>query len=123
MTVTAAGPRSRMTMRALLESSSSSTDQYNQPGPKTWATKQTDLPCWAWSTARDEVVDEDKIAVVESMEMIVPLGTSIDERDRVNGIKDRAGVVIFSGIFNVESVVRRPGDLEVTMSQGESQQT
>ena len=123
MTVTAAGPRSRMTMRAKLESSSSTEDQYNQPGPLTWTTKTASLVCWAWSTARDEVVDEDKIAVIESMEMIVPLGTSIDERDRVNGIKDRAGVVIFSGIFNVEAVVRRPGHIEVTMSQGESKQT
>lgn len=110
-------------MRALVESSSASLDQYNQPGPKTWSTKTASVPCWAWSTTRSEVVDEDKIAVVEGMKMIVPLGTSIDERDRVNGIADREGAAIFTGIFDVEAVQRRPGHIDVTMSQGESQQT
>ena len=112
-----------MTMRALLESYISTEDDYNQVGAKTWSTKTTDLVCWAWSQSRTEVFDQQKVAVVEALKMIVPLGTSIDERDRVNGIKDRDGNVIFSGIFGIEAVQRKPGHVEVTLSGAEGQQS
>jgi hypothetical protein len=60
---------------------------------------------------------------METLKMIVPLGTSIDERDRVNGITDRDSNVVYSGIFSIDAVQRKPGHIEVSLSQGESQQT
>ena len=121
--MTSPGSRSRMTLRAKLERFTHTEDQYNQVGKKTWTTKTASLVCWAWSLSRSEVFDQQKVAVVESLKMIVPLGTSIDERDRVNGIKDRDDNVIFSGIFGIEAVQRKPGHVEVTLSGAEGQQS
>lgn len=107
--------RQRMTQRALVQRATSVTDDYGNPGSATWATHIASLACWLWSQVEREVLDTRKSAVVEDLRMIVPSGTDITEKDRINGVTDRRGDVVRAGILVIESVVNRRSHLELVV--------
>ena len=113
--------RSRMVHRATVErDSSGGRDQWGQEQPPQWATLHAALPCFAWVRAdriKGERVTADTTAVIEDLRMIVPLGTSINETDRVSTIKNRAGIELHRGPMGIESVTYHHSHLEVALVQ------
>lgn len=105
-----------MTMRASLERNAAIgvPDEYGNPSPASW-TALTTVPAWLWTTADREVMDARKTAVVEDTRMIVPRGTDVTAKDRVNGVKDRRGRDVRPGIFMIESVINRRDHLELML--------
>jgi hypothetical protein len=111
------GARARMTMRARVEQLRGSpgetpvpTDDWGDPGipagPSTlWETKTDAVPCWFWVTQEREMTGPDATAVVEDFWMIVPKRADIVEQNRINGVTDRRGVVLYAGALLIESVV------------------
>lgn len=76
----------------------------------TWATLQADVPCWAWFDAerRPELqTDGDRPTAVEDRRVMVPVGTTVKEGDRVLSVKDRLGAVIHTGPMLIDLVGRR----------------
>jgi hypothetical protein len=103
-----------MTMRAAVERAVVVEDEYGQPGPPAWGAYIAALPCWLYSSAEREVMGE-KTAVIEDLKLLVPKATDITERDRLNGVVDRRGVVISPGVHIIESVQRRKRHLELSV--------
>ena len=109
------GSRQRMTQRALVQRATTVDDEYGMPGPAAWATHIASLACWLYSRVEREVMDSRKTAVVEDLRLLVPKGTDVTERDRINGVLDRRGSTIRSGILLIESVVNRRSHLELVV--------
>ena len=107
--------RSRMTHRVLVQRATTVDDEYGMPGPSTWATHIASLACWFWQRAEREVMDTNKTAIVEDLRMIVPKGTDLSEKDRINGVTDRRGTVIRTGLMGIESVISRRQHLELAL--------
>lgn len=105
-----------MTMRAALERNTAlgTPDEYGNPSPPAWAALVT-VPAWLWTTVDREVIDNAKTAIVEDTRMIVPKGTDVTAKDRVNGVTDRRGTTIRPGIWIIDSVVGRRDHLELAL--------
>lgn len=84
------------------------------PSAATWNVLAAGVPVWSWSTLEREVLGE-KAAVVEDLRAIVPRGTDVTERDRLNGITDRRGNVVRPGPLMIEAVVNRRDHLELVL--------
>jgi hypothetical protein len=115
--------RSRMTQRTTIERLAAppappgDEDEWGGdplPSAGQWNVLAGDVACWSWSTVEKEVQAE-KIAVVEDLRAIVPKGTDVTERDRLNGIRDRIGTVIKPGVLLIEAVVNRRTHLELVL--------
>lgn len=108
-------------MRAALERNTAlgTPDDYGNPSPAAWAALAT-VPAWIWTTTDREVINGQKTAVVEDTRMIVPKGTDVTAKDRVNGVVDRRGTTIRPGVWLIESVVNRRDHLELALRGIES---
>lgn len=91
-------------------------DPYGHPAPPDWQVLHAALPCWLSSTAKREVADGDKVAAVEDLRVLVPAGTDVTERDRVNGVVDRLGNTVDGRVMQIDGVVRRQGHLELLVT-------
>lgn len=113
--------RSRMVHRATVQrDSAGGRDKWGQEQAAQWVTRHASLPCFAWvrlSRAQSERITADYTAVIEDLRMIVPLGTSINETDRVTVIKNRAGDELFPGPMGIDSVTYHHTHLEVALVQ------
>lgn len=114
---TSAAVRQRMTHRALVErDGQTAVDGYGAGGVPAWQTHIAVLPCFFYveqtRTANDEIVQRG-ITVQENLRMIVPLGTDITERDRINGVSKRDGTAVYAEVMNVLSVTPHHDHLEV----------
>lgn len=113
--------RSRMTQRATVERDQTdplvdTTDSGN-PEPPDWQTHIEALPCWLYSSAGREAVEPQRVAVVEDIRLLVPLGSDVTERDRVNGIVDRLGSSILADLMNIRTVLRKRDHLELMLTR------
>lgn len=115
--------RSRMTQRTTIErlaappAPPADEDEWGGeplPGAGTWNVLANDVAIWSWSSVEKETMAE-KVAVVEDLRAIVPKGTDVTERDRLNGIRDRTGAVIRAGVLIIEAVVNRRSHLELVL--------
>jgi hypothetical protein len=110
-----------MTMRARVEQLAigvaGATDDWGNPEPATtlWELKIDALPCWFWTTAEREPTGPDSTKVVEDMRMIIPRGSAVKERDRINGVVDRLGNPIREGLLMIESVTNHRDHIELTL--------
>lgn len=110
--------RSRMTQRALVErdTQTESSDSGNPLAPE-WEVYLEELPCWLYSSAGREAVDENRTAVVEDIRLMVPMRTDVTERDRINGITDRLGATVLDGICNIRSVLFKRDHMELLLTR------
>jgi hypothetical protein len=104
--------RGRMTLRALVERDANLGGVTSKGYAKgaDWETHIEALPCYVWSKQRQgaqERADAVRTVVIDEIRMIVPKGTDITERDRVNGVTDRLGNPYLSGILNIRGVQER----------------
>lgn len=112
----AAATRSSMTQRCAVERDGAATDDEGNPAAPAWSSHIASLSCrFFHGTAEREVIDSDRSVVVEDSRMYVPLGTDITEADRINGVTDRLGNAIHSGLFNIRAVTRRATHLELLL--------
>lgn len=110
--------RSRMTQRAhVIRETAGATDDYGNPAPGSWATHIPSLPCWLYGSTEREAVSEERVAVVADLKLMVPLSADVTEQDRINGITDRIGTVIESGVLGVETVLRKRTHQQLTLSR------
>ena len=80
-----------------------------------WSDHLTALPCRAWTSAGREQLDATTSVVAEDMRCIVQLGTDITEQDRLNGVTDKDGNPIISGLVGIRAVIRRTDHLELML--------
>lgn len=108
-------------MRALVERyTDGATDDSGNPAPGTWATHVAAMPCMLYSSAGREAVTEDRTVAVVDLKLLAPLTASVTTDDRVNGITDRLGAAIFTGIARIEAVLRKRTHLELSLTRVDS---
>ena len=107
-------------MRADVErDTASGTDAYGLPVKPVFTALAT-IPCFVYSRQRREVVDGDKSALVEDMRALFALDANVAEGDEFSNVKDRLGVVILSGRFQLETLQRKHRHLEAGLLRVQS---
>ncbi len=101
--------RSLMTMRAQVERSATGTrtDWGTDAAPQ-FVPAANDVPIRVWSKSRREARDDSKIATIEDMRGIAPIGADIQEGDRLS-ITNRLAETLFGGPLAVDSISRHSG--------------
>lgn len=95
----------------------STTTDWNTPVKPDWQTHLLNVKCFLWSRNKREAIDEEKIAVIEDLRCMMPLGTDVTEKDRIANVKDRQGVTIVSGSFDVQGLMRKHDHLELVLEK------
>lgn len=96
----------RLTMRADVERNvSTGTDSYGHPVTPDFQPLAT-INCFAWSPSSREVQDGDKVAAIEDVRIMLPLGADVTENDEIARITSKAGVVLFAGRYRVDGPVQ-----------------
>lgn len=114
------GARSAMTHRAdIQQNTATAVDDYGNPVPPVWETHST-MPCRAYTKVRKEVVDGDKIVLVEDLKALFSLNSGVSESYRIANITDRLGTVLFSGPLDILTVQRRGNHLEASLDRHQS---
>lgn len=109
-----------MTHRADVQNNTASgLDAYGNPVAPTWAALST-LPCRAYTKVRKEVIDGDKIVLVEDLKALLPLKAAIVESYRIANIKDRLSVVLFAGPLIIRTLQRRGNHIEASLERIQS---
>lgn len=90
-------------------------DAYRNPVKPTWTDDAAATPCFAWTSARRESQDGEKVAVLEDLRAIFPASADVTERVRVKEIRDRAGAVVFAGPFGIVGKPIEAGHVEVLL--------
>lgn len=97
--------RSRMTMRASVErNTASGTDAHGHPVTPSFTSTGDPVPCFVWSTAKNERRDGDKQAVVEDWRMLIPKTADVVNGDEIASVEDRQGNEVLPGRMRVETV-------------------
>lgn len=109
--------RQMMNMRALVQRATTVTDDFENPGPPSWATLHASLACRAWVVSEREVIDSDKTAVLASRRIIIPKGTDIREDDRITVIQDRAGVSLVGNTMQVTARMERRDHIQLLVRE------
>lgn len=114
--MTAANVRARMIHRATVErDAATDTNAYGHAGPPDWQALDDPLVCFFYTSRGREAVTAERTAVVDELALLAPLGSDVSERDRINGIEDRAGNSVQSGVLNIRSVLRHHTHLELLL--------
>ena len=112
--------RMQMTMRAFVERNGTVTsDVYGHPDTPSFSTHAT-IVCRVWSRSRREVNDTKKFALVEEIRCAMPLDADVTEDDRIASIKDRLGVVIWSGPLRIDTIQQKHTHIEMDLRRIES---
>jgi len=114
--------RRHMTHRATVERDANlgagSTGWGSDPSPS-WSANLTDQPCWYWFAETDSRtnVSGESLVAFTTRKVIFPLGTDIEETDRISTITDRQGVEVADGPMRITSIGRRSNHLLVTVAE------
>lgn len=109
--------RGTMTMRADVErNTASGTDAHGHPVAPVFTALAT-LPCFVWSTARREVADGGKTALVEDLRAMFPLGADVAEGDEIAKVTDRQGTVLLTGRLRIAALQRKHRHLEAALDR------
>ena len=105
--------RSRMTHRCTIERNQTvALDANGNEQAAVWATHIADQPCYYYHSRRWVAEQQGERNVrVYGHQALLPLGTDVDEADRINGISDRRGTIVAGGAFNIAAIVRKPDHL------------
>lgn len=93
------------------------TDGFGGRGAASWAALVSSQPCYYFAKTETEIIDGDKQVVLATHRLLLPLGTDITEHDRITSIVDRAGATIVGNAMRINSVIRRAGHIEVTVTE------
>lgn len=105
-----------LTHRTTIErDGSAGTDDWGTPDVPDWQPHQTDLPCRLWAVTGREDVDGG-VHTVESLRMIVPLGTDVTVRDRIGDVTSR-GVIVANGPLSIRAILPRKDHLDLVLAR------
>lgn len=108
-----------MTMRATVErNTATEVGDDGLPVAATFAELAV-VPCWLYTQTENERIDGRVTRVIESLRMLMPRRADVTERDRINGIKNRRGEWIRSGILQIQAVIDRHDHLELALTSVE----
>lgn len=100
--------RGRMTMRAEVErNTAAGTDAHGHPVAPVFASTGAPLPCFVWSTASRQAVGAGKVALVEDLRVMFPLGADLRAGDEIARVTDRLGRTLVAGRLRVEGEPQR----------------
>ena len=106
--------RQRMVMRAFLQRNTQATaDGLGHKRPKTWTALAT-VPCWSWVDREDTRHAAELTTAAGRFRAMVPLGTDVTTKDRIEKVEDRAAVELF-GLSVIDAVIRRRDHIELRM--------
>ncbi len=109
--------RTRLTMRAFIQRNSSSVDTWGHKRVSTWGALST-TPCYAWEPSAD-IRHKPEVSMESSrFRAMVPLGTDVTRKDRVEKVEDRAATELF-GVMYIDAIVRRRDHLLLKMRDHE----
>lgn len=107
--------RSRMIHRCTLQRDDAGID--NDIGAKqvpSWDDNVEAQVCFFYTTQGREII-QDRGAVFSALRMLLPLGTDVNEKDRVLNITDREGNHLFTGALQIRSILPHHTHLEVDL--------
>lgn len=105
--------RSRMTMRAFIQRNSSSVDSWGHKRPGNFEPLST-TACYAWEPSAD-IRHQAEVSMESSrFHAMVPLGTDVTRKDRVEKVEDRAATELF-GVMYIDAILRRRDHLLLKM--------
>lgn len=110
--------RSRMIHRTTIERNTGSIDDdLGAEEIPDWDTPHLeDQPCFFYAIAGQEIL-EDRAVQLAKLRMLLPLDTDVHEGDRINGVVDRLGNDIFTGIMMIRSVLPHHSHLELDLER------
>lgn len=116
-----ASARKRMTHRVLVERKTEPTrDGYGAGSGATWATLHASLPCFFYRETRTDSNEVDRTRGTirhDKYRLMVPFGTDLTERDRINGVTERDGTIIESGFMGIAAVDYSHSHVEVRLEK------
>lgn len=109
-----------MTQRAFIERDlaelpTSRRESYGGPYSANFKPLGAPIPCFMWSTARREVTQTTRTAVIEDLRIMFPNGTDVTERDRVAQVTNRKGDVLYAGPYYLQAVRQKEGFIEAAL--------
>ena len=91
-------------------------DPYNQPITEL-RDINTALPCY-WQVRTERLIlDGDKAAAIAMHNMLTPLGSDLQEQDKVTRIYDRRDQTLKSETMRVLTMIRREDHLELALEE------
>jgi hypothetical protein len=116
--------RNVMTHRCDIQRNSShggTPDGWGNEQPEVWSDSIIDQPCYFWFGSNEgaavTVMDGQKAVLVQSIKMVVPLGTNVTEDDRVENVRHRHGAEIMQGPLRIDSVMQRADHVQLALTR------
>lgn len=111
--------RSRMTQRARIERDAAATpNPYGHDGPPDWQPLGDPVPAFLYSRRASRISESatpERTVTVEEYALLLPIGADVTPSDRINGVEDRQGNAVLSGVFNIREVKRHHDHLEAVL--------
>lgn len=109
--------RTRMTMRAYIQRNTASANALGHESVPSWTALST-TPCYAWVDRGDTRHTAEMSAEGERYRAIVPIGTDVTSKDRLEKVTERDDTQLF-GVMYVDAVIRRRDHLELRLRSHE----
>lgn len=110
--------RQAMTDRAVIETdTNTAAGPDGLPGIPSWSESSAKIACRYYTKIKRQVIDGDKLALVEDLRLLLPTGTTIAETNRIARIENRLGATIATGPFKIETIQTRRAYLEAQLSR------
>lgn len=108
--------RQAMIDRAVIETDTNTTaGPDGLPGIPSWSESSKKIACRYYTQVKRQVIDGNKLALVEDLRLLLPKGTAIAEAQRIARIENRLGVTIAAGPFGIETIQERRTYLEAQL--------
>jgi hypothetical protein len=93
----------------------STTDDYGQDVPSGWVVAHAGVIC-SYKASSIEKNQRTSEFVETDPQMKMPLGTDVLLTDRITAVKDRHGIAVEPGTFEIKSITPRMGNLLLVLS-------
>ena len=109
--------RSAMRHRAMVmrDGNLGTRDAHNNPLPPDYREHIAECPCYVWQKQAEGLIEDRHNVIVYLWMMMAPLGTDINERDRIDQVTMRDDETITTDTLFVEQVMRRKDHLLITL--------
>lgn len=109
--------RNQMTYRATVQrDAAAGTDDWGQAVQPDYQPHGT-FDCRVWSRQRRELVGDDRTAVVEDLRAMFPLGSDLQNRDRITALADRRGDTVLPGAFLIGPLQLKGDHIEAALER------
>lgn len=85
------------------------------PAAAVWTAVTLNVPIWVWSAVKREGIGPEATVVVDDLRGIVERALDVRASDRLNGVTDRRGNTVRSGVILIEAVIDRRDHKELVL--------